>query len=110
MSPYTAKEIVSQFKIGDPIGSLFQPKFYFEFDRQYAKFILRLKCRAPDADGVKGVIDVNLQREFPQECFDEYNLIKQLRHMLADLLLHELDESICYLGQKIFDPHKNEKQ
>lgn len=41
--------------------------------------------------------------------FDEVMLVKQIRQVLQELVLHELDEHFRYNGVMVFDPHLGEK-
>lgn len=69
--------------------------------------VVILDCQAPDANEKKGVIPVCLHRSIGPGI-GKKELIALLRSMLITLLVHEIDESIVYDGQKIFDPHRNE--
>ncbi len=109
--------IVSRFEIGDPIKSLFRPKFdifpNYNFATSYPDrrpmTVLRLTVYAPDAYGKLGVIPVNTERSFfaeDMEHMTEDYFLHLMREMLHTMLKHEADEAILFEGRRIFDPHK----
>jgi hypothetical protein len=110
------REVVKRFEIGDPIKSLFNPRFDLlpdiaEDAHPYGKSAarLRLTIHAPDAYGKLGVIPVQTDRFFyPDEMRDEKYLCELMRGMLKNVLAHEVDEAIQFDGSRIFDPHRLE--
>lgn len=118
----TLEEIVARFEVGDPIKTLFRPRFTVH--RQHPidmpvpmnaagyspAGVIQLEIQAPDAYGERGVIPVMTQRfVFPDELPGERYVQELLRSMLMDIIQHEVDESILYSGERIFDPHKHER-
>lgn len=99
------KSAVQRFEIGEPLKSLFKPRFRVSEDRMlHGSTRLDLVCFAPDAYGGP-VIEINLQRII-DGIQNEERLFYEMRHMIHDMLLHEADEAILVDGRRVFDPHK----
>lgn len=100
--------ILNEFVIGEPLKSLFSPAFRIEDVEDF--FIrVRLEAKAPDANSEGSrCVSINLIELFEKDKPDKFYL-EQLRFMLYRMVTHEVDESISYRGQRIFDPHKKEK-
>lgn len=108
--------IIDNFKIGEPLQSLFHPVFTHKYEERYSGYphggvaaTLKLEIQAPDAYEQRGTIPIITERRFYREDMDERRILELMRQMLHSILIHEADESIHYAGERIFDPHKHEK-
>lgn len=111
MKMYDMREIVGQFKVGEPLKSTFHPQFsvtiwnYEPGTPKYTVF-LELHISAPDALGkLTGKIDVGLVKSLNCQTTKEV-VHEMMRSMLQELFLHEIDESISCCGERIYDPHR----
>lgn len=108
--------VLEVFEVGEPMRSLFQPQFTMfrdeditRADHSWNLFHIKLTAKAPDAYEKRGVIELECVNTMHMDEIDNHEMIvRAMRSMLHNLVLHEVDESILICGTRKFDPHKRE--
>lgn len=99
--------IIERFKIGEPIQSLFHPRFSIKDNVKTRGVTISLMLYAPDTYNPDHVLTVQLDKLYAKEEIenDEY-MVRRLRAQLHEALIHEADEAITVDGVRLFDPHR----
>lgn len=111
------RDAVTKFEVGNPIKSLFKPKFEVIYDFGRDKSKVTVSINSPCSIHPGRIACVHLDEEIPNVLKDSAisrapnyteHVAEFLRKMLNKVLQHEIDESISVNGERIFDPHRFE--